>query len=133
MYLADSNLVINAFTYYPRDVFPSYWGTLEDQIKTGNLLFHEKVYAEILPRNDSKSQWLASMVAPTNCVKIDDNEVIAYKALTEWTREKRKKPFKEDAIRKFLKAADSWLVACGKARNFTLVSNEKVSQNGSQK
>ncbi|WKD62424.1 hypothetical protein CGLUCO_00655 [Corynebacterium glucuronolyticum DSM 44120] len=30
MYLADSNLVINAFTYYPRDIFPSYWETLEN-------------------------------------------------------------------------------------------------------
>lgn len=107
MYLADSNLVINAFTYYPRDIFPSYWETLENQIKTGNLRFREKVYAEVLPKGDSKSRWLAGMVSNADCAKVDDCEVIAYKALTEWTRMNRKRPFRESAIRKFLKAADS--------------------------
>ncbi|WP_363325317.1 DUF4411 family protein [Corynebacterium glucuronolyticum] len=50
---------------------------------------------------------------------------MAYKALTGWTRMNRNRPFRESAIRKFLKAADSWLVASGKARNFTIVTNEK--------
>ena len=62
MFLIDTNIVLNSFTYYPRDVFVSYWTQCETHILGGQFFFHEEVEREILRKDDEKSRWFRDFV-----------------------------------------------------------------------
>ncbi|PZQ26850.1 MAG: hypothetical protein DI558_02840 [Corynebacterium propinquum] len=47
MYLVDTNILLNAFNYYPRSVFPSYWKVFEARFSSGEFCVHEQVYEEL--------------------------------------------------------------------------------------
>ena len=47
MYLVDTNILLNAFNYYPRSVFPSYWKVFEARLSSGEFCVHEQVYEEL--------------------------------------------------------------------------------------
>ena len=51
-YLLDSNIIINAVRLYPRDVFPSYWTSLENFVTAKTFFFHYSVQEELERRKD---------------------------------------------------------------------------------
>lgn len=58
MYLVDTNILLNAFNYYPRSVFPSYWKVFEARLSSGEFCVHEQVYEELKKKDDDKIRWL---------------------------------------------------------------------------
>lgn len=130
MYLVDTNIIFNAFNYYPRSVFPSYWNALEDFIVHGKLLFHERTKQEIEKRSDDKSDWFAKVVPSTSIVTINETEIANYAELTKWARFQRRPAYTTVAVQEFLNVADSWLVASARARSLIIVTNETSKPNG---
>ncbi|EPD68535.1 hypothetical protein HMPREF1219_01716 [Corynebacterium pyruviciproducens ATCC BAA-1742] len=127
MFLIDTNIVLNSFTYYPRDVFVSYWTQCETHILGGQFFFHEEVEREILRKDDEKSRWFRDFVPASQILKPSDGEISSYRLVTIWLDRHREDPYTESAIRDFLGVADSWLVASANARGCEIVTNETSS------
>ena len=127
MYLIDTNIVIGAFNHRPRDIFESYWRQFDAFFSEGQFYFHQSVENELLKRDDEKSQWLRDFVPKTQILTQTQEEVNSYREVTQWVRARKDDPYKESAIREFLSVADSWVVASGHARSFTVITNETPS------
>ncbi|MEO5305220.1 MULTISPECIES: DUF4411 family protein [Corynebacterium] len=125
-YLLDSNIIINAVRLYPRDVFPSYWTSLENFVTAKTFFFHYSVQEELERRKDSVSAWFRSFVPQDQILHVDNDEIESYRRLSTWVAFDRVPRFDEAAVREFLDdAADSWLVASAHARNMSIITDEK--------
>lgn len=127
MYLVDTNILLNAFNYYPRSVFPSYWEVFESRFASGEFCVHERVYDELKGGDDDKFRWLEATVPKDRLLTRDAAELGLYAEVTQWARFERTPAYQTKAVRDFLNKADSWLVASAAARRLTLLTNETAS------
>ncbi|MDK8477896.1 DUF4411 family protein [Corynebacterium pseudodiphtheriticum] len=127
MYLVDTNILLNAFNYYPRSVFPSYWKVFEARLSSGEFCVHEQVYEELKKKDDDKIRWLEATVPKDRLLTKDSAELGLYAEVTQWVRFERNPAYQTKAVRDFLNHADSWLVASAAARRLTLLTNETAS------
>ncbi|MDK8685466.1 DUF4411 family protein [Corynebacterium pseudodiphtheriticum] len=127
MYLVDTNILLNAFNYYPRSVFPSYWKVFEARLSSGEFCVHEQVYEELKKKDDDKIRWLEATVPKDRLLTKDSAELGLYAEFTQWARFERNPAYQTKAVRDFLNHADSWLVASAAARRLTLLTNETAS------
>jgi hypothetical protein len=54
--------------YYPRDVFPSLWARIEEQVAAGAIISSEEVYVELAKKDDDLHKWIQArkqMLVPT--------------------------------------------------------------------
>ena len=55
--------------YYPRDVFPSLWQSVEERVNKGDIIASEEVYVEVQKKDDDLHEWMKqrkSMLIPAN-------------------------------------------------------------------
>lgn len=107
MYLVDTNILLNAFNYYPRSVFPSYWEVLETRFASGEFCVHERVYDELKGGDDDKFRWLETTVPKDRLLTRDAAELGAYAAVTRWARFDRTPAYQTKAVRDFFEHAGS--------------------------
>ena len=125
-YLIDSNIIINAVRMYPRDVFPSYWDSLEHFVTAKTFFFHDTVQEELERRQDFVSAWFQDFVPHDQILHVDSAEIESYRRLSTWVAFEREPPFVEAAVQEFLNdAADSWLVGSAHARGLSIITDEK--------
>ena len=127
MYLVDTNILLNAFNYYPRSAIPSYWKVFEARLSSGEFCVHEQVYEELKKKDDDKIRWLEATVPKDRLLTRDSAELGLYAEVTQWARFERNPAYQTKAVRDFLNHADSWLVASAAARRLTLLTNETAS------
>jgi len=125
-FLIDSNSLITPFlNYYTFDFAPKFWKQIELYLKEETVVIMDVVYNEILKGEDELSDWLKLNLEEKlkcNNLKIIENysNVLNYinqndcymhsKSLSYWAPKE---------------IADSWLIAAGKAYNYTVVTFEK--------
>jgi len=129
-YLIDTNSLITPYKrYYPFDLAPPFWKSMEIKIMDGRIVLLDKVYDEVTAGDDELTEWLSGIKGidiithkDTDIVK-KYGEILSYvqtcglykpKALTEWS----------DA-----KVADAWIVACASVQTHTVVTFEAPNGN----
>ncbi len=133
MYLIDSNIVIGTWNTYPPAIFCTLWKQFADLIPNGDLYFHEEVRKELTVWSSEQSQWFADHVPDNRVIRPTASEVEKYVLVTSWAQFERVPKLKQKAVDEFLKAADSWLVACAMVNNATIVSNETSAVNSTSR
>jgi len=125
VYCIDASALINIIRYpgYPRDVFPTIWGKLENMVKRDELISHIEVYEEIKKRNDPIYQWCKqnkNMFKDIDDCQIKELENIKIKYdLDYWNTEiNRGGPW-----------ADPWLIALSICEDAIIVTDEKNTPN----
>jgi len=129
-YLIDTSSLITPFKrYYPFDLAPPFWKSMEAKIKDGSIVLLDKVYDEVTAGDDELTEWLSgieniSIVSHKDADIVKKcGEILSYvqacgfyrpKALAEWA----------DA-----KVADAWIVACASVQNHTVVTFEEPNGN----
>ncbi len=126
-YLLDSNFWINAGNYYPQDLFPSFWSSMESLIQAGEVVIHQTVLDEIDRKQDQISEWIHS-VEGWKPVPISEEALKQYLACCSWVEEE-KQGYTKEAIDEFEQnsRADAWICATAAVSGFVLVTNETKS------
>jgi len=125
-YLLDTNIFIQANKIqYPFDIFPGFWKWLERDIKNGLIHSIEPVYVELMKGNDNLKDWV-DRYKYTDCfLKVEDiNTQKAYREIVNWVSSPDL-DYTDTAIREFLSAADSWLIAKAISTNSSIVTLER--------
>ncbi|MFC5532270.1 DUF4411 family protein [Cohnella yongneupensis] len=128
VYLVDTNILVEAYNrYYSFDIAPTFWSSLVDKARAGQVVSIDRVKAEIdgYGEDDALKQWVnrefGEWFVPT-----DNPQVIgAYREVIGWATGHDQ--FTPAAKAEFASVADSWLVACAKANNYVLVTHESFS------
>lgn len=124
-YLLDANVFIQAHRFhYPFDVFPAFWGWLEQENTMGSIGSIDWVYNEINDGGDPLADWVKTQDLERWFLPCDDettqqcyidiaNEIMG---ATHYT---------DSAKAEFLAKADSWLIAKAKSLKLTIVTEER--------
>lgn len=127
-YILDANIFIDAHRrYYSFDICPGYWNWLERKHKEGSVFSIEKVYDELIRKEDKVSEWAKKMYM-RKFFKKDNNEATISKVeeLRSWAAEGI---FEPEAVDKFCDSTDIFLVAYAKAHDFVVATNEVYDEN----
>ena len=129
MYILDTNVFSTMGSYYPTS-FPSLWDRLDTLVTTGNLLSVREVWRELQYKGQSDHifDWIKKhrqiFTRPSN----EEMEIVAF--IFEDIRFRGL--VKESNIYKGRPVADPFLVASGKVRNATVVTEEKFKPDGAK-
>jgi hypothetical protein len=120
-YLLDANVFIDADRKnYPFDICPAFWDWLAAQNKKGNLFSHNSVYEEIT-HGKGELQICAKKQGKKFFLRVDYDTNTQASVVNKWVDSQS---FDPDAKREFFRVADFLLIACAKARGYTLVTHE---------
>ena len=124
-FLLDANVFIQAHRlYYPFDVFPAFWGWIEQENAAGSIGSIKEVYDEIEDGNDPLAVWIKALDSEKWFLKCDDEDTQRYYA--EIANEiMAGTHYTQSAKAEFLTVADSWLIAKVRAMNLTVVTEER--------
>lgn len=127
-FLVDANILVEAYRrYYSFDIAPSFWNALKLKADQGLVVSVDRIQDEInsYGEDDHLKTWVNSEF--NHCfVTTDDEDVIeAYREVIEWATSQEQ--FTESAKSEFATVGDSWLIACAKANNYTLVTHESFN------
>ena len=137
-YVLDTDVLVRAKNdHYKFALCPGFWDWLIRANEAGEVFSTDAVFADILrymqadPGNppDELTAWARQrgtgfFLLPTGSTQY------AMQAVASWARSG---DYREAAIREFLAASDSWLVAEGIARGFTIVTHERSSPESKKK
>jgi hypothetical protein len=101
--------------YYPVDVFPSLWRSLDEFIDRGEIFCSEEVYAELSKQDDDIHEWIKSrkqmLIAPDRFVQDRVKQLLAtYPRLVDPLRNRSQ--------------ADPFVIATAMVRSATVVTGE---------
>lgn len=133
MYLVDTNFLGQMASVYPQDVFPSLWTELETSLFSHEIYFHVEVHNEMKKWAHPTLDWYLKFLQPSQVLSPDDDELLAYGAVSDWVVNKRKPVYTDAAIDGFLDTADHWIVASAHRHGATLVTNEVPAPEGKKK
>ena len=125
-YLLDTSVFVTAKDqYYRLQVCPGFWEWLELGNDQGIVYSVVSVLDELQNRKDELANWAARLgkrmfLSPDSSVKD------AHSTIREWAQQKNQ--YHSKAVDKFLKSADSFLVAHAKAHGHALVTLEKSAK-----
>ena len=125
-YLLDTNVFISgAKFYYPMKVFPGFWDWLEYEHKIGEFILIDRVFHE-LQGGDDLAIWTRERLKPVSANIREYLDVIqcADGKVLNQSGER----YRREAMEKFAKCADSYLIAHAKAENCIVVTYEKDAQ-----
>jgi len=75
-YLIDTSSLITPFKrYYPFDLAPPFWKSMEAKIKDGSIVLLDKVYDEVTAGDDELTEWLSG-IENTNIVSHKDTDIV---------------------------------------------------------
>jgi hypothetical protein len=129
MFLLDANVFIQAKNaYYAPEIAPGFWDLLDIQFANGKIASVEKVYKELIVRDD----WLAVWVKERKKFFFqDDNSIV--ETLTEISNWTEKVGYDKKAKDDFIRiTADYYLIAHAMAKQYTVVTHE-IGGSGSKK
>lgn len=133
MYLVDTNFLGQIASVYPQDVFPSLWTELETSLFSPEIYFHVEVHNELKRWGHPTLSWYLSHLQPPQVLGPDDDELLAFAAVSDWVVNKRKPVYTDAAIDEFLDTADHWLVASAHRHGAALVTNEVPAPEGKKR
>lgn len=125
-YLIDTNVFIQAKdSFYGMDIAPSFWKQIDERIRDGRLTLCRFIVDELTKGKDNLSRWI---------VNNDYSEVILeesfyedvldnYEKISDYVESHPK--WSDENKKKFLKGADSWVIAVAMAVNGIVVTQEK--------
>jgi hypothetical protein len=116
IYCVDSSTLIAAWNErYPIAHFPSFWGSLDGLIRADRLLSPDEVRREVSKKDEGLREWLAQRLQMFIELEEDIQEE-ARQILAQFPLLTKQLPGRT--------AADSFVIAMAKARNFTVVTEE---------
>ena len=123
IFLLDTNVLVEAHRrYYARDIVPSYWKWLHDEIaQRGRIISILPVYKELIAGKDELAQWVAERKEYFKPLTAES--VAALGTVANWAQNKDQ--YKQAAKDEFLRVADSALVAFAKAHDYRVVTLEQ--------
>lgn len=127
IYLLDADVFIAAKNaYYAFDICPGFWRSILQLHQAGRAFTITRVREELLSGSKSEDlvKWVNSSIPKDFFVYIDSNAVTTtFRQIIEWSQNHSR--FTDAAKMKFASGADPWLVACARAFNFVVVTNEQ--------
>lgn len=133
MYLVDTNFLGQMASVYPQDVFPSLWMEMETSLFSPEIYFHVEVHNEMKKWAHPTLNWYLNHLQPSQILHPDEEEVDAYKEVTDWAVNKRVPGYSQAATDEFVDIADAWLVASAYRHDATVVTNEVPAPQGTRK
>lgn len=124
-FLLDANIFIEAYQrYYSFDIAPSFWEALKQNAESGKLISIDRISHEINRFDDTDKLKCWANDEFINWFESTDDLAIfeTYRNIIQWAINQTQ--FTDAAKNEFASVADSWLVACAKARNYTVVTHE---------
>lgn len=122
-WLLDTNVFITAKNnHYGFDFCPAFWDWLDRAMESGIVRSVERVYDELIERNDELSSWARDRHDLFLALRPDD--VAAVAAVNRWARESAQ--YTAGAKADFASKADSFLVAQALAGEHTVVTHETI-------
>lgn len=122
-YVLDADVFMTAARlYYAFDIVPHFWRALVEQASNGRLISIDRVKMDIDRGNDELKQWANSSFHQWFSSTNQDGVVRAYGSIMQWAQNQEQ--FTNAAKAEFANSSDGWLVACAKANNHTVVTNE---------
>lgn len=123
-YLLDANVFITAKNaHYGFDFCRAFWDWLDLANKAGNVASVERVYDELMERDDDLSEWAHDR--PPFFQPLASDDVTAVAAVNRWANDSP--DYDPAAKAEFAAAADSFLVAQAFAGGHTVVTHERIS------
>jgi len=129
-FLIDANSLITPYRrYYPFDLVPRFWSSMQEWVEDGDILIIDKVYDELSAGGDELSDWISNInslnpISHKNSDIINKySEILEYirtsglykpKALTEWSDHK---------------VADPWLIATAIVHKLGIITLETPNGN----
>lgn len=130
-YILDSDVFISAKnSYYSFNLCPGFWNSLIYFSKKEQICSINKVRDEIQKGNDDLVSWIEKL---NNFFYDHNNNVTSpnYKEIIDWITHKSN--YTTEAIARFVKGADTWLIAFAKTNNLIVVTNEKSNPESKKK
>ena len=130
-YLLDTNVLIEAHDqYYRPTCCPGFWEWLIHRNRNGLVYSTAEVLDEIRRQEDWLAEW-ATTIGAQIFLPTDSAVTEQFAAVRAWAEEPASR-YSPVAVRDFLSAADSFLVAHGLAHGHTVVTRERPAP-GSKK
>lgn len=131
MYLVDADVLITAKNrYYGFDIVPAFWDWLAEQHTAGRLFMPQRVADELLDGDDELSDWVKSQPASLRLqVEMADQQHL--QQVATWANGTT--TYAPAAKAGFLAGGDFFLVALGRSRGFTVVTNEVSAPQAKQR
>lgn len=130
IYCFDTSSLINftkprglPYAPYPKKIFPTIWKKLEDMIRSGTLISHERVYKEIEEKDDELLNWCNKH--KTMFHDIDECQINTIRKVEKCYN----KDYWEKELQRNQEWADPWIIALSFCENAIIVSDERNSQN----
>ena len=127
-FLLDANIFIEANQrYYSFDIAPAFWYALEQNAEEGKLISIDRIHQEINRFDDGDGLKIWANNEFIKWFESTDDEAVfnAYSDIMQWAINQNQ--FTDAAKSEFASVADSWLIACAKAGNYTIVTHEVYS------
>ena len=122
-YLLDSNVFIEAKNrHYAFEFCPAFWDWIEYSLKSGTVLIIEQVRSELMNIEDELSAWMSDLSKEYFVEASAVNSRLD--VVSEWLESDKSNSFSKNAIDKFLKSADYFLISYALANRCTLVTHE---------
>jgi hypothetical protein len=123
-YLLDANVFIAAKnSHYGFEFCPAFWDWLDAAGATGAVHSVERVYDELIERDDDLSEWARGRRGLFLALAGDDIRAVA--EVNRWANDSP--DYDPAAKAEFADAADSFLVAQARAAGHTVVTHERIS------
>lgn len=130
-FIVDTSVLTQAHRlYYPRDVVPGFWRTLQEAHARGDLTFIDRVLKEIndYHEEDELSEWANHLIPSSAFPSTATAEVTGeYGRLVAWVEAQAR--LSRAAKDRFARGADGWVIAYAIVEGCTVISQEERSPN----
>ena len=125
-YVLDANVFIEASRrYYPFDLVPPFWRSLETHAASGRVCSIDRVKAELQRGNDELATWVSDRFSAAFASTDDAQVIAAFREIMAWAQSQAQ--FTDAAKTAFAACADGWLVSYAQVNAFTVVTHEVFS------
>lgn len=128
IFLIDSNALITPYeSYYPFDLFPSFWEQMASYINQGRIAILDLIKDEIEKGDDDLSKWIKGITIERYIDRRNDIVIAQYRQILSHIQNSA--DYKESALMEWAKrsVADPWLIATAKAYGYTVITLEKYA------
>ena len=122
-YVLDADVFMTAARrYYAFDIAPAFWTSLVEHASTGRLLSIDRVKDDIDRGKDELTRWANGSFRRWFDTTNQNDVTQEYAVIIAWAQGQSQ--YTMAAKAEFARASDGWLVAYGKAKGHTVVTNE---------
>jgi predicted nucleic acid-binding protein len=132
LYVLDSNVLIDAHRrYYAFDLAPKFWDSLIMHSEENRICSIDKVKDELAKGNDAHWKWANDHFLNAFHSTDEDEVQKVYRSLMGWANANER--YAPAAKAEFASVADAWLIAYAKAKNYILVTDEKIAESAQRR